>query len=137
MPRYQDRNGLQAATPDRKPAYAISSCFSSFFTCFTGCTRLARRSLSRTPQFPRNCRWEIRSQIARSATLARFMNLSARQRSALETICDTFAPAGNGWPSASEMGVPDAIARGLESAPRNAVRAQFLQLLDFWDSRLH
>ncbi len=65
------------------------------------------------------------------------MNLSARQRRALEAICDTFAPAGNGWPSASEMGVPDAIARGLGSAPRNAVRAQFLQLLDFWDSRIH
>jgi choline dehydrogenase-like flavoprotein len=65
------------------------------------------------------------------------MILSARQRHALEAICDTFAPAGDGWPSASEMGVPDAIARGLESAPRNAVRAQFLQLLDFWDSRVH
>jgi long-chain-alcohol oxidase len=65
------------------------------------------------------------------------MNLSAKQRRALEAICDTFAPAGGGWPSASEIGVPDAIARGLESAPRNAVRAQFLQLLDFWDSRLH
>jgi choline dehydrogenase-like flavoprotein len=65
------------------------------------------------------------------------MNLSARQRRALEAICNTFAPSGDGWPSATDMGVPDAIARGLESAPRNAVRTQFLQLLDFWDSRLH
>src|SRR5437879_6205906 len=75
--------------------------------------------------------------MARSATLARFMNLSARQRGALEAICDTFAPPGDGWPSASELGVPDAIARGLEFTPRAAVRAQFLQLLDLWDSRLH
>jgi long-chain-alcohol oxidase len=65
------------------------------------------------------------------------MNLSAKQRRALESICDTFAPAGDGWPSASELGVPDAIARGLEFNPRTADRAQFLQLLDFWDSRFH
>src|SRR5690242_18756204 len=72
-----------------------------------------------------------------SATLTRFMTLSAKQRSALEAICNTFAPSGNGWPSASELGVPDAIARGLEVSPRAAVRAQFLQLLDLWDSRFH
>ena len=65
------------------------------------------------------------------------MDLSARQRRALETICDTFAPAGDGWPSACELGVSDAIARGLEFNPRSAVRAQFLQLLDLWDSRFH
>jgi long-chain-alcohol oxidase len=65
------------------------------------------------------------------------MKLSERQRRALESICDTFAPTGDDWPSASEVGVPDAIARGLEFNPRSAARAQFLQLLDFWDSRFH
>jgi choline dehydrogenase-like flavoprotein len=65
------------------------------------------------------------------------MKLSARQRRALETICDTFAPAGDGWPSASELGVSDAIARGLEFNPRPTVRAQFLKLLDLWDSPFH
>jgi len=65
------------------------------------------------------------------------MNLSARQRRALESICDAFAPASEGWPSATEVGVPDAIAHGLESNLRAADRAQFLQLLDFWDSRFH
>jgi hypothetical protein len=65
------------------------------------------------------------------------MNFSPKQRHALEAICDTFAPSGDGWPSASELGVPDAIARGLEFTPRASVRAQFLQLLDFWDSRFH
>ncbi len=65
------------------------------------------------------------------------MELSARQRHALESICDTFAPARDGWPSASELGVPDAIARGLEFNPRSADRVQFLQLLDFCDSPFH
>src|SRR5258707_3747108 len=65
------------------------------------------------------------------------MELSARQRRALESICDTFAPARDGWPSAGELGVPDAIARGLEFNLRAADRTQFLQLLDFWDSTFH
>lgn len=65
------------------------------------------------------------------------MNLSAKERRALESICDTFAPARDGWPSATEVGVPDAIARGLGIIPRGADRAQFLQLLDLWDSRFH
>src|SRR3984893_5530220 len=65
------------------------------------------------------------------------MTLSATQRRALELICDTFAPARDGGPSAVEHGVPDAIARGLEFNLRAADRTQFLQLLDFWDSRFH
>src|SRR5258707_3158954 len=65
------------------------------------------------------------------------MELSARQRRALESICDTFAPARDGWPSAGELGVPDAIARGWELTRRTADRTQYLQLLDFWDSTFH
>src|SRR5260370_40595125 len=65
------------------------------------------------------------------------MELSARQRRALDSVCDTFAPARDGWPSAGELGVPDAIARGLEFNLRAAARTQFLQLLDFWDSPFH
>lgn len=65
------------------------------------------------------------------------MNLSSRQARALRAICDTFAPAADGWPSASEMRVPEAIARGLDFNPRSTDRAQFLHLLDLWDSRLH
>src|SRR5712691_4257116 len=65
------------------------------------------------------------------------MKLSSRQQRALLSICDTFAPAENGWPSASELGIPEAIASGLDFNPRAADRAQFLQLLDLWDSRLH
>src|ERR1700680_592631 len=103
--------------------------------CFIGSTRPALsvpssdlRSKFRTGSLP---------ACARSATLARFMNLSARERRALEAICNTFAPAGGGWPSASEVAVPAAIARGLEFTARATVRMQFLQLLDFWDSRFH
>src|ERR1700724_1961270 len=65
------------------------------------------------------------------------MKLSPRQQRVLQSICDTFAPAENGWPSASELGIPAAIASGLDFNPRDADRAQFLQLLNLWDSRLH
>jgi choline dehydrogenase-like flavoprotein len=65
------------------------------------------------------------------------MKLSSRQQRVLHSICDTFAPAENGWPSASELGIPEAIASGLDFNPRDTDRAQFLQLLDLWDSRLH
>jgi len=44
------------------------------------------------------------------------MNLSPRQQRALQSICDTFAPAAGGWPSASEMGIPSAIAAGLDTS---------------------
>src|SRR5271155_2234052 len=65
------------------------------------------------------------------------MNLSPRQQRALQSICDTFAPPADHWPSASEMGIPAAIAQALDLNPRSGERAQFLQLLDLWDSHLH
>ncbi len=65
------------------------------------------------------------------------MNFTPRQQHALHSICDTFAPASAGWPSASELGIPVAIAKALEFNPRRGERAQFLQLLDLWDSHLH
>ena len=65
------------------------------------------------------------------------MNLSPRQQRALQSICDTFAPASGSWPSASELGIPSAIAAGLDLNPRMGERSQFLQLLDIWDSQLH
>ena len=65
------------------------------------------------------------------------MKLTARQERALRSICETFAPAMAGWPSASELGLPAAIATALDFNPRAGERAQFLQLLDLWDSHLH
>src|ERR1700692_3601887 len=65
------------------------------------------------------------------------MKLTPRQQHSLQLICDTFAPAADGWPSASELGVPQAIADALDFNPRSGDHKQFLQLLNFWDSRLH
>jgi choline dehydrogenase-like flavoprotein len=65
------------------------------------------------------------------------LNLTLRQQSALENICETFLPCAEGWPSALELGIPEAIAGALDFNPRSKDRAQFFQLLDFWDSSLH
>ncbi len=65
------------------------------------------------------------------------MKLTPRQQRALQSICDTFAPASADWPSASDLGIPAAIGNSLDLNPRSGERAQFLQLLDLWDSHLH
>jgi long-chain-alcohol oxidase len=65
------------------------------------------------------------------------MKLSPRQQHALESICDTFAPKAEGWPSALELGIPSALAAAMDFNPRNGEKKQFLRLLDMWDSRLH
>jgi long-chain-alcohol oxidase len=65
------------------------------------------------------------------------IKLTTRQQNALREISDTFAPRQDGWPSASDCGVPEALENALEFNPRAADRAEFLQLLDLWDSRLH
>jgi len=71
------------------------------------------------------------------------MQLTPRQQNALESICDTFFPRteilshGEGWPSAVDVGVPEALAKALDFNPRTRERAQFLNLLDVWDSKLH
>jgi len=65
------------------------------------------------------------------------MKLTPRQQYSLQLICDTFAPAADGWPSASELGVPQAIADAMDFNPRRGDHKQFLQLLNFWDSQLH
>ncbi len=62
--------------------------------------------------------------------------LNRRSRRALESICDTFAPGGAGLPSATELGVPDALLGLVERNPRAAERKQVGQLLGLWDTRL-
>ena len=62
--------------------------------------------------------------------------LSARARRALDAICDTFAPGGEGLPSATERGVPDALLDLVARNPRAAERRQVGQLLGLWDTRL-
>ena len=55
----------------------------------------------------------------------------------MQSLCDTFAPAADGWPSASDLGIPAAIVNSLSASPRANQRDEFLQLLNLWDSRLH
>src|SRR5258707_9410482 len=64
------------------------------------------------------------------------MELTPRQRRALEAICDTFLPRHDGLPSATELGVPRAIADALDANPREAERKQTAQLLGLWDTAL-
>src|SRR3954447_6581247 len=61
---------------------------------------------------------------------------SPRQRDALRAICDTFAPGGDGLPSASEHGVLDAIEQAVAANPRKAERRQVAQLMGLWDTRV-
>src|SRR3954454_25162995 len=62
------------------------------------------------------------------------VTLSAKQRRALESICDTFCPGGDGLPSASEIGVADALVAAVSLNPREAERKQVAQLLGLWDT---
>ena len=64
------------------------------------------------------------------------VELTPRQRRALEAICDTFLPRHDGLPSATELGVPQAIADALDANPREAERKQTAQLLGLWDTAL-
>jgi long-chain-alcohol oxidase len=65
------------------------------------------------------------------------MKLSEKQMKALRAICEAFAPAQDGWPSAGEMGVPEALAAALPDPAVTGRPEPLLKLLDIWDSRLH
>ena len=60
--------------------------------------------------------------------------LSSKARAALDAICDTFAPGGDGLPSATELGVPEALLSLVARNPRAAERKQVTQLLGLWDT---
>jgi choline dehydrogenase-like flavoprotein len=62
--------------------------------------------------------------------------LSAKARTALDAICDTFVPGGDGLPSATELGAPDTLLGLVARNPRAAERRQVSQLLGLWDTRL-
>lgn len=64
------------------------------------------------------------------------MELSSRQRRALAAISDTFAPGEDGVPSASALGVPEAVAEAVDHNPREAERRQLALLLSAWDTKL-
>jgi long-chain-alcohol oxidase len=62
------------------------------------------------------------------------MELNARQRRALEQICDAFCPSGDGLRTATELGVPDAVVMAVSRNPRPSERKQLATLLSLWDS---
>ena len=74
--------------------------------------------------------------MPRIATVNGQPTLKARQRRALEAICDTFAPGDHLAPSATELGVPDALMAAVELNPRAAELNQVCQLLSLWDTAL-
>src|ERR1700730_9186857 len=62
------------------------------------------------------------------------MDLSPRQRRALEDICDAFCPPPGGVLRARELGVSDAIVEAVGRNPRRSERAQLAGLLSLWDN---
>ncbi len=62
------------------------------------------------------------------------MNLSPRQRQAMEDICAAFCPSGDGVPSARDLGVADALADAVALNPRASERKQLAALLSLWDT---
>src|SRR5947208_2664076 len=68
------------------------------------------------------------------ASTASTLSLNARQRKALEDICDAFCPSDDGLPSATELGVPDALVAAIAGNPRASERRQLAALLSAWNS---
>jgi choline dehydrogenase-like flavoprotein len=65
------------------------------------------------------------------------MELTVKQRAALELICDTFTPGdGLALPSATQLNVPDVVLQLLSRNPRAAERTRPALLLGAWDTRL-
>jgi choline dehydrogenase-like flavoprotein len=64
------------------------------------------------------------------------MTLGGEARRALDSICDTFVPGGGGLPSATELGVPEAILMAVGSNPSQTERDGFAGLLEAWDNQL-
>src|SRR5947209_12515878 len=68
------------------------------------------------------------------ASTASTLSLNARQRKALEGICDAFCPSGDELPTATELGVPDALVEAIAGNPRASERRQLTALLSAWNS---
>lgn len=63
------------------------------------------------------------------------MDLTAKQRTALQLICDTFAPGdGDRLPAASALGAVEVMAELAGRNPRAAERKQLTTLLGLWNS---
>ena len=62
------------------------------------------------------------------------LKISGKARKALDAICDTFVPGEDGLPSATELGVPEAMLMAVGSSPSATEQEQFAGLLDAWDA---
>jgi long-chain-alcohol oxidase len=62
------------------------------------------------------------------------MDLSRRQRRALEEICDALCPASAEVSSARDLRVADAVLEAVRRNPRSSERAQLAGLLSLWDT---
>jgi len=62
------------------------------------------------------------------------VDLTPRQRRSLEAICDAFCPSEERLPSATELGVPDAILQLADRDPRTSAQKELKQLLGLWDT---
>ena len=53
------------------------------------------------------------------------LEISGKARAALDAICDTFVPGEDGLPSATELGVPEAMLTAVGSSPSATEQQQF------------
>jgi long-chain-alcohol oxidase len=58
------------------------------------------------------------------------VTLGRRQRRALDAICETFAPRGDGWPSPAELGVAEGVLDGAVLAASDRRLRRFLSVWD-------
>jgi choline dehydrogenase-like flavoprotein len=64
------------------------------------------------------------------------LTLSGNARKALDSICDSFVPGGNGLPSATERGVPEAVIMAVGDGPSEAEINQFAGVMEAWDTQI-
>ena len=64
------------------------------------------------------------------------MELSTRQRRALEEICETFCPSAPGTPPPGTLRVADAVLEAVARNPRASERRQLAALLSLWDNQV-
>jgi long-chain-alcohol oxidase len=62
------------------------------------------------------------------------VELTPRQRRALEDVCDAFCPVGEGMPTPRELGVADALLDVVALNSRASERKQLALLLSLWDT---
>src|ERR671917_568636 len=98
-------------------AMLISSTNGSGRIVYGAGARPRRRSAARS-------RWRPRAPRTRSEGVPDGLRLSPRARSALDAICETFAPGGDGLPSATDLRVPERLLALVGRNPRAAERRQ-------------